>query len=324
MRSFILIISLIIIVYCKSTPGIYFFYFTFVLSFLSLLHSFFCKKDNYKSIPNRISEEELINEKLRNIKLNKYPNHDSSQSLRQPNKNFRDAAHMCYVQNLLGNSISLELFQRQFGMKDSELQELVSELFKAKVLGKDSNNELQILISSESELKICVDNFYIFLSQASISELTEFRNEHVVFSSSSIVPATSSGNVKDVVDYMDGYAFEHYCAALLAQNGYDNVEVTKGSRDQGIDVLAYKDGIKYGIQCKCYSSDIGNKAVQEAFAGKAFYNCHVAVVLTNQHFTKSAKELAESNQVLLWDREKLEDLIKTKETKYSSFQKDGY
>lgn len=83
--------------------------------------------------------------------------------------------------------------------------------------------------------------------------------------------------------------------------------------------MAYKDGIKYGIQCKCYSSDIGNKAVQEAFAGRTFYNCHVAVVLTNQHFTKSAKELAKSNQVLLWDREKLEDLIKTKEERYGTY-----
>lgn len=312
MRSFILIISLIIIVYFKNTSWVYFFYFTFALSLLSLLHSFFCKKDSPEAIPEKVSENELINEKLRNIKLNEFPNQDYLQLIRQPNKNFRDAAHMCYVQRLLGNSISVELFQRQFGMKDSELQELMSELFKAKILDKNSNNELQILISSESELKICVDNFYNFLSQASISELTEFRNEHFDFSSSSIIPAVSPWDVKDDVNHMDGYAFEYYCAALLIQNGYDNVEVTKGSGDQGIDILAYKDGIKYGIQCKCYSSDVGNKAVQEAFAGKTFYNCHVAVVLTNQHFTKSAKELAKSNQVLLWDREKLDDLIKTK------------
>ena len=126
-------------------------------------------------------------------------------------------------------------------------------------------------------------------------------------------------NLNQPFDNMDGHAFEHYCAELLARNGYDNVEVTKGSGDQGLDILAYKDGIKYGIQCKCYSSDIGNKAVQEAFAGRTFYNCHVAVVLTNQHFTKSAKELAKSNQVLLWDREKLEDLIKTKEERYGTY-----
>lgn len=110
-------------------------------------------------------------------------------------------------------------------------------------------------------------------------------------------------------DNMDGHDFEYFCANLLEENGYENVEVTKGSGDQGIDIIAYKEEIKYGIQCKCYASDIGNKAVQEAFAGKAFYGCHIAVVLTNRCFTKSAKELAEKNGVLLWDRNKLNSLI---------------
>ena len=110
-------------------------------------------------------------------------------------------------------------------------------------------------------------------------------------------------------DYMEGHEFESFCADILSKNNFQNVIVTKGSGDQGIDITAQKDGIRYGIQCKCYSSDIGNKAVQEAFAGKTFYNCHVAVVITNRHFTPSAKELAEKNGVLLWDREKLLELI---------------
>lgn len=112
-----------------------------------------------------------------------------------------------------------------------------------------------------------------------------------------------------VYDTMEGHDFEYYCADLLRNNGFCNVSVTQGSGDQGIDVLAEKGGIKYGIQCKCYSKDIGNKAVQEAFAGKTFYHCHVAAVLTNRYFTRSAKELANINQVLLWDRDQLEKFI---------------
>lgn len=108
---------------------------------------------------------------------------------------------------------------------------------------------------------------------------------------------------------MDGHSFECYCADILSKNGFQDVKVTQSSGDQGIDILAEKDGVKYGIQCKCYSSDIGNKAVQEAFAGKTYYGCHVAVVLTNRHFTRSAKQLSETNKVLLWDREKLESFI---------------
>ena len=106
-------------------------------------------------------------------------------------------------------------------------------------------------------------------------------------------------------DSMDGHEFESFCANLLRNNGFSDVEITRGSGDQGIDVLATKDFVKYGIQCKCYSSDIGNKAVQEAFAGKTYYGCHVAVVLTNRYFTAAAKDLAAQAGVVLWDRDKL-------------------
>lgn len=110
-------------------------------------------------------------------------------------------------------------------------------------------------------------------------------------------------------DNMDGHTFEYFCAEILSLNGFSDVEVTQGSRDQGVDIIAYKDDIKYGIQCKCYASDIGNKAVQEVYAGKNFYNCDVAAVLTNRYFTKSAVELAQKNRVHLWDRGKLSELI---------------
>lgn len=117
-----------------------------------------------------------------------------------------------------------------------------------------------------------------------------------------------------VYDTMEGHDFEYYCADLLRNDGFYNVEVTQGSGDQGIDILAEKAGIRYGIQCKCYSNNIGNKAVQEAFAGKTFYHCHVAAVLTNRYFTRSAKQLAEKDQVLLWDRDELERLVQNAES----------
>lgn len=111
------------------------------------------------------------------------------------------------------------------------------------------------------------------------------------------------------IDDIEGHEFERFCAQLLRENGYERVTVTKESGDQGIDIIAYKDGVKFGIQCKCYATDIGNKAVQEAYSGKAYYNCHVGVVLTNRYFTRSAVELAQKNGILLWDRSKLLKLM---------------
>ena len=111
------------------------------------------------------------------------------------------------------------------------------------------------------------------------------------------------------IDAMEGHEFEHFIANLLCKLGYQKVEVTPGSGDQGVDVLAEKDDIRYALQCKCYSSDLGNTPVQEITTGKIIYHCHVGVVVTNRYFTQGAKEAANATGVLLWDRSKLQDLI---------------
>nr|DAF97078.1 MAG TPA: Restriction endonuclease [Siphoviridae sp. cthae16] len=116
----------------------------------------------------------------------------------------------------------------------------------------------------------------------------------------------------DEVDIMSGNDFEHWCADLLAHNGFTNVIVTQASGDQGVDVTATKGGVKYAVQCKCYSSDLGNTPVQEVYAGKAMYECQVGVVMTNRYFTAGAKSLASKTGVLLWDRDKLIELMANK------------
>ena len=46
---------------------------------------------------------------------------------------------------------------------------------------------------------------------------------------------------------------------------------------------------------------MGNKAVQEAYAGARYYDCDVALVITNSTLTGPAKELAK-NFMLLYGR----------------------
>lgn len=111
------------------------------------------------------------------------------------------------------------------------------------------------------------------------------------------------------LDEMEGHDFEYYCADLLKKRGFVDVTVTKGSGDYGVDVLAEKDGVTYGIQCKAYATPVGVKAVQEAYAGKEYYDRMVGAVLTNQYFTKPAVEAAKKLKILLWDRGYLDSMI---------------
>lgn len=41
-------------------------------------------------------------------------------------------------------------------------------------------------------------------------------------------------------DNMEGHQFEHFCANVIKENGFINVQVTPGSGDHGIDILAEK------------------------------------------------------------------------------------
>lgn len=113
----------------------------------------------------------------------------------------------------------------------------------------------------------------------------------------------------DELDEMEGLDFEYYCAELLRNRGFIEVEVTKSSGDYGIDILAEKEGVTYAIQCKRYNGPVGVKAVQEAYAGRDFYDRMVGCVLTNQYFTQPAVDAAQKLKILLWDRDYLEEMI---------------
>ncbi|MDD3187499.1 MAG: DNA translocase FtsK [Bacilli bacterium] len=105
------------------------------------------------------------------------------------------------------------------------------------------------------------------------------------------------------------FDFEKYAVIILESNGFNSIELTKSNRNSVVTIIAYKNDIKYAIQCNNYSTPVGLKAVQEAIESKINNDCHVATILTNNIFTKGAVKLANKNNVLLWDKEKLQKLI---------------
>lgn len=111
------------------------------------------------------------------------------------------------------------------------------------------------------------------------------------------------------LDLLEGHDFEYICAAILSANGYSDVQVTQASGDYGIDILASQNGHLYAIQCKCYHTPVGNHAVQEAYAGAAYYGGRIPVVMTNQTFTSAANQMANKLGVELWGRNELSQLL---------------
>lgn len=109
---------------------------------------------------------------------------------------------------------------------------------------------------------------------------------------------------------LTGFEFEEYMAQVLRDNGFRHVEVTVECGDQGVDILAVRGGKTYAIQCKNYAGAVGNAAVQEAYAGAEYYGCDVPAVVCPTMFTASARELAESTGVELWDGKRLSRMMR--------------
>ena len=113
---------------------------------------------------------------------------------------------------------------------------------------------------------------------------------------------------------LNGYEFEEYLKSLFELLGYTAIQ-TSLSGDQGADLILSKDDEKIVVQAKKYEENVSNKAVQEVAAAKNYYEADKAMVVTNSSFTKSAIELAFSNDVELWDGRKLKDIVRDLESK---------
>ncbi|MBO6767944.1 MAG: restriction endonuclease [Erythrobacter sp.] len=111
----------------------------------------------------------------------------------------------------------------------------------------------------------------------------------------------------------DGLQFEFWVAESLRHFGWE-ASPTIGSGDQGVDVTAQKGSVTLAIQCKRYAGSVGNKAVQEIIAGRAYYGLAYGVVISTGSYTKSARDLARSCGISLltpYDIPNIEQILKS-------------
>ena len=106
---------------------------------------------------------------------------------------------------------------------------------------------------------------------------------------------------------MDPIEYERLCADLFSKAGW-KAKATQASSDQGVDVEAERKGVKLVAQCKRFSKQVGNKAVQEVVAGLKYYEADLGVVIAPNGFTKSAIKLAEANDIKLIHHDEIKDL----------------
>jgi restriction system protein len=107
------------------------------------------------------------------------------------------------------------------------------------------------------------------------------------------------------VDQMSGVEFEEFVAAQLRTVGW-SVTYTASTGDYGVDLIAKRDGACMAVQCKRQAKAVGVAAVQQVVAGALHHRCNQTVVVTNQGFTKAARQLASTHRCRLVGREQVQ------------------
>jgi len=179
-------------------------------------------------------------------------------------------------------------------LKEDTLGKFVYFLIKYQKFGGIISGSMNYLLCLDY-VKLNLFNLFEQRKYAIFDKSLEFSNENPLYT------------INDI-DLMNGHEFEKFISILFSKMGYTSA-VTKGSQDQGIDVVVNKNNNNIGIQCKRYAKDVKNSAIQEVVAGVKHYHLNKAMVITNRYFTKSAIELAKTNDVILWDRDILKEKI---------------
>ena len=207
---------------------------------------------------------------------------------------FVEAAKFC----IESKAITTGRLQRKFSIGPNRADRIIDQLTNVKIIDSPVGNRPRNVLVTEKQ-------FELFLQQNTI-EIDQDDRESQIQKPEKCV---NYYECMERVDWMDGHQFENFCADLLRVNGFINVCVTQGSGDRGVDIIGEKNDTKYAIQCKCYSGNVGNHAVQEVFSGKSIYNANIAVVMTNSFFTPQAEQDARKLCVELWSRSVLLNML---------------
>ena len=110
------------------------------------------------------------------------------------------------------------------------------------------------------------------------------------------------------LDNTFGREFEEFMIKLFEKLGYSTT-VTNRSKEYGCDMMLQQSDYRIAVQTTRSQSELTFTSVQRVLDSSRKYNSQMSVVITNNKFLSSAKNLAKIKNVVLIDRKKLLKLI---------------
>lgn len=127
---------------------------------------------------------------------------------------------------------------------------------------------------------------------------------------------TVNKHLREFLQSMDPYQFEYLVKWLLEEMGYDNVEVSGGSNDKGVDVVADIElgisRVREVIQVKRWKDNVGGPVLNQLRGSLPLFGAMRGSIITTSGFTKQARDSAfvpGAAPITLIDGERLLDLL---------------
>lgn len=185
----------------------------------------------------------------------------------------------------------------------SRFNNSLTESMQVKLDNKIQNDIYTIQLDLQTEPEAALDEIR--------NEIQKIKDEYnqAVLSQRDI-----ENNRKQIVRRIDALLeltpreFETYIGELFSHLGY-TVEVTQYSNDKGIDIIMYKDDIKYGVQCKRYKGTVGSPEIQTFIGALSHANADKGFFVTTGVFSFEAEKMAMQHPIQLVNRIDLSKMI---------------
>lgn len=119
-------------------------------------------------------------------------------------------------------------------------------------------------------------------------------------------------DLKNNFSRFSGHQMEEIVGGLLKKKGYDEVRVTPGSGDFGVDIWLKKGGDKTAVQVKHQKDPVGHKVIIDTLSNTLGKTNKILIISTRSDFTPNAYKDQKDRPFLfeLWNKDKFHAEIK--------------
>lgn len=185
----------------------------------------------------------------------------------------------------------------------SRLNNVLTESEKIKLENRINNELYNIKLDLQSK----PDTFFDEVRETIQLVENEYKSAIKAHAEIEKTRKTMTQKVEDLLE-LTPREFEEYVGELFSHLGY-TVEVTQYSNDKGIDIVMYKDDIKYGVQCKRYKGTVGSPDIQTFIGALSHSRADKGFFVTTGMFSFEAEKMAVQHPIQLVNRVDLAKLI---------------